>query len=872
MQRPFAPPDTKLQFTGDRPVRVVHVRLEFELNLGTRTLDGLATLTLAARRAQVASFVLDAVEMNIREVSLDGKAATFDYDGQTLRLRPPRPLDADAEIKVAVRYRCSPRRGLYFMGPDAGNPNRPLQCWTQGQDDDSRYYWPCIDAPIEKATTEVICTAPTGSFVLSNGDLHEQRDLPGGKTRWHYVLDFPHPSYLVTLVCGPFETIKDRAPATGVDTYYFVPPGREADGRRSFSRTPQMIDLFSKTIGVPYPHKRYSQIAVPDFIFGGMENTTATTLTDLCLLDERAALDHDVEALVSHELAHQWWGDLVTCREWSEAWLNEGFATYFEYIWREHIKGRDEADVDLLADAEGYFNEAGRYQRPVVCRQYDEPIHIFDAHLYEKGGRVLHMVRNLLGDEVFFGALKLYAERHGRRSVETRDLARAIEDASGRNVDELFDRWLSRPGHPELEASWQWDDDRKVGVLRVEQKQAISAEAPPFKFRTVVRFELDGQERDEPVVIDQALHAFELALPSRPTQVIFDPGDVILKSIKMEKPRALWQRQLQTARLGIDRVLAVAGISRLIEPDSVKALGGALRDDRFWAVRAAAARALGRMRRSDALDLLLATIDDPHPRVRRGVVAGLGEYRGDDRAAGALARLLEKGDPSYFVEAEAAHSLGKTRTPIALLLLPGVAARKSFQDMVRTRAIEGLGATGDERAVALVKAEWRVGGPFQPRRAVVSALAELGTGTAASREAREFIESCLLDPDFRVRGEAAAALARLGQGEAVPAIERALLAELDGRSKRRMKDAIRDLKEGGKPAEQLKKAQDELDRLRGETAQLRERLEKLEARVDHPRGPRGNGATGDEKTPAAKPKRPRPLSRRGQRPHRPVRR
>ncbi|HVR64122.1 MAG TPA: M1 family aminopeptidase [Polyangia bacterium] len=863
MQRPFAPPGTKLQFTGDRPVRMVHARLEFDLDLAARAFDGLATLTLAARREQVTSFALDAVEMEIREVTLDGKPVPFDHDGETLRVRPPQALAADAAFRLAVRYHASPRRGLYFIGPDAHHPNRPLQCWSQGQDDDSRFYWPCIDAPIEKMTTEVICTAPAGNFVLSNGDLTEQRDLPGGKTLWHYVLDFPHPAYLVTLVCGPFAAITDRAPATGVDTYYFVPPGREADGRRSFARTPQMIDLYSKTIGVPYPHRRYSQIAVPDFIFGGMENTTATTLTDLTLLDERAALDHDVEALVSHELAHQWWGDLVTCREWSEAWLNEGFATYFEYIWREHVKGRDEADVELLNDAEGYLNEAGRYQRPVVCRQYEEPIHIFDAHLYEKGGRVVHMIRHELGDELFFRSLRTYVERHGRGSVETRDLARAIEQVSGRNLDELFDRWIGRPGHPDIEAAWQWDDDRKVGVLRVEQKQAISPEAPPFKFRTLLRFEVDGQERDEPLAVSEALHAFEIRLPSRPTQVIFDPGDVILKSIKMEKSRALWQRQLQVGRLGIDRVLAATGIARLVEPETVKALGAALRGDTFWAVRAAAARALGRLRRADALDLLLATVGDPHPRVRRAVVAGLGDYRGDERAAAALAGLLEKGDPSYFVEAEAASSLGRTRAAAALRLLPAVAARPSFQDVIRTRAIEGLGATGDEKAVALIKAQLKPGGPFQPRRAAVSALAELSAGMPWAREARELIESCLLDADFRVRGEAAAALARLGQGEAVPAIERALGGEMDGRAKRRMKEAIRDLKEGGKPPEQLRKAQEELDRLRGETAQLRERLEKLETRV--------GGSASEPKSPP-KTKRPRPPARRRQRPHRPVRR
>jgi len=307
MPRSFAPPGTKTHFQGDRPVRVNHVRLELDLDLEGARLTGLARLRLSARRSQLAVFELDAVEMEIVEVSVDGQAAsTFDYDGERLRVPLAKPLADGTDFEVSVRYRCAPRRGLYFMGPDATHPDRPLQCWTQGQDDDSRYYWPCLDTPIEKATTEVICTAPAGNFVLSNGELRERVDLPDGKkTRWHYALDFPHPPYLVTLVCGPFVEIKDRARRTGVDVYYFVPPGREADGRRSFGRTPEMIDVFSQKIGIPYPHARYSQIAVPDFIFGGMENTSATTLTDLALLDERAALDHDVEGLVSHELTHQ---------------------------------------------------------------------------------------------------------------------------------------------------------------------------------------------------------------------------------------------------------------------------------------------------------------------------------------------------------------------------------------------------------------------------------------------------------------------------------------------------------------------------------------------------------------------------------------
>jgi aminopeptidase N len=878
MATPFAPPGTRTNFTADRSLRVVHARLEFDLDLPGKRLAGAATLTLAARRDQLAVFHLDAVEMEIESVALDGQPVAYDYDGQRLRVVCPRPYAQDAEFRAEIRYRCAPRRGLYFMGPDEGHPDRALQCWTQGQDDDSRYYWPCVDQPIEKFSSEVICTAPAGTFVLSNGDLHEQKDLPGrpARVRWHYVLDFPQPAYLLTLVCGPFAELKDRAPRTGVDTYYFASPGREADARRSFARTPEMIDFFSERIGVPYPHKRYSQIAVPDFIFGGMENTTATTLTDLALLDERAALDHDVEGLVSHELAHQWWGDLVTCREWSEGWLNEGFATYFEYVWREHAKGRDEADVELLADTEGYLAEAGRYQRPIVCRQYEEPIHLFDAHLYEKGGRVLHMLRHELGDALFWRALGHYARKHARGSVETRDLARALEEVSGRSFDEFLDRWIARPGHPELECAWEWDDDRKVGTLRLAQKQTVSTETPLFKFAALVRFEVEGVERDEPVAVSEATHSFEFKLAARPTQMVFDPGDVILKAVKMDKPRPLWRRQLEVARLGIDRMAAANALSALVEPASVEALSGALKRDRFWAVRAAAARALGRMRRDDAREALLTAFDDAHPKVRRAAAAALGEWRGDERVARALANRLQKGDASVFVEAETALALGRTRSPLAFDVLPAILRRPSFQDMVRTRAIEALGFTGDGKALPLIRAEWRTGGAgiFLARRAVVVAAAELCAGTAQARAAREFIEDCLHDPDFRVRGEASAALGRLGLAEAIPAIERVLAAELDGRARRRMNEAIRILRDGTRPGEQARQLRDEVDRLRGEQARLRERLEKIESRngASGPVPPAGGGAPpSGARAPALKTKRPRPVVRRRPR-HRPVRR
>ncbi len=245
MPRPFAGPGTRTHFVGDRPARLQHVRLDWELDLARKRLAGTATLTLIARRERLAALTFDAVELDVESVTVDGRAADFDNDGEKLRVVCPEPPADGAKLDVAIRYACQPRRGLYFIGPDAEHPARAVQCWTQGQDDDSRHYWPCIDHPIEKFTTEVICTAPAGNFVLSNGALRERAELPDGRVRWHYALEFPQPAYLVTLVAGPFVEIADRAPRTGIDVFYFVPAGREDDARRSFRRTPEMIDFFS---------------------------------------------------------------------------------------------------------------------------------------------------------------------------------------------------------------------------------------------------------------------------------------------------------------------------------------------------------------------------------------------------------------------------------------------------------------------------------------------------------------------------------------------------------------------------------------------------------------------------------------------------
>ena len=838
MSREFALPGTRPKFARDRVVDVEHVKLVLALDPPNKRVSGTAELTCAVLAADTRWVVLDAVELAIAAVRVDGAPTTFAADGAKLRidLGAPRPIGHRAVL--AIDYAATPRRGLYFVGPDAGYPDKPSQAWTQGQDEDSRHWFPCFDQPHEKATTELIVTVPRAWFALSNGELKADT-VEGDRRTLHYALDVPHSCYLVTLAAGELATLEHRW--RDVRLTYHVQRGREDDAERSLARTPTMMDVLSARFGVDYPYTSYAQVFVADFIFGGMENTTATTLTDVALLDARAAIDDDVDALVAHELAHQWFGDLVTCRDWSEGWLNEGFATYSEYLWREAHEGRDAADLELDDWLHTYFGEdSGRYRRPIACRHFEEPIDVFDHHLYDKGGRVLHMLRQVLGDASFTAVLRHYLTKHRHGSVETRDLARAVEDTTGRVLDWFFSQWvIDGAGHPELAVGVAWDPDTKLATITVEQKQKVEGKTPLFRLPVVLRFRTaagphGGDDVDVPVEIAEARHAFHVALPAEPTQAIFDPGGTLLASVECDKSVALWAAELAGATLGLDRIHAARALGGKGGARAEAALIAALGGDAFWAVRGAAATALGVTRTPGARDALVrAVVAEQHPKARRAIVRALGDFRGDERAIAALEPLVAGGDPSYYVEAEACLALGRTRAASAPRLLREAARRDSHADVIRAHAYKGLAEARDDAALPLLLDGSAWGKVSQGRRAAVAALAMLARGRRDrdARDAREAIERLLEDGDFRVQASAIEALAAIGDPAAVGALRKVIDRELDGRLRRRSKEVIRDLEEGRGRDEEVKKLRDEVDGLRGGLAKLRDQVEKLEAVV-----------------------------------------
>jgi aminopeptidase N len=837
MTREFAFPGTRARWAPDRVVDIQHLALEIDVDPANRSVAGTATLQVAVIAADTKAVELDAVELVIEAVTVNRLPARSRHDGRKLRIELPAPAAAGSELVIAVTYRGAPRRGLYFIAPDEGYPDKPVQVWSQGQDEDSRYWFPCFDAPNAKATSELRVTVPAHLFAVSNGALVSDRtDGTGAAARrtLHWQLDVPHSCYLITLAIGDFATIETRWRDTPV--VYYVERGREAAAERTLARTPQMLELFSRLFGVAYPYPRYAQVFVADFIFGGMENTSATTLTDTVLLDQRAALDYDVDSLVAHELAHQWFGDLVTCRDWGEGWLNEGFATYSEYLWREHHEGRDAADLELETWAEMYFGEdASRYRRTIATKHYEEPIDIFDHHLYDKASRVLHMLRGVVGDDAFWASLAHYLDKHRHGVVESRDLARAVEDATGKNLDWFFSQWiLDGAGHPELDVAIRWDAGQELATVTVEQTQKIEGKTPVFRIPTRVRFRVGDRDRDIAIELVDAKHVFHVPLDAEPSQAIFDPGRGVLAAVKVTKPEPMWIAELAGAELATDRSAAARALGKRGGPAAQRALGDALVGDAFWAVRGSAALGLAALRTPAARDRLVAALAvEPHPRARRMIARALGEFTHDPAAGAALAQLVERGDASYFVEAEAAQALGRTRTARAGELLRVAASRESFADVVRQYAYRGLAEARDDSALGLLGDAVSWGRITQGRRAATMALAALTRGRRdrEARDVRERIELLLGDRDFRVQAAAIEALAQIGDPAAIAGLRQMIDRELDGRLRRRGKEVIRDLEQATPAGEDLRRLRDELGELRALAGALRERLELIEAKA-----------------------------------------
>jgi aminopeptidase N len=379
-RKSFELPGAKPHYNPDRPGQVNHIFLDLKLDIPNKSFQGICKITLTPIRHDIKELTLDAVNLGIQSVLIKNISQPFDYNGEKLIINLLQTLPEE-KTEIEIHYQVNqPQRGLYFIEPDEHYPDKPVQVWTQGEDEDSRFWFPCFDYPGQLATSEIRVQIPKPLIAVSNGELIDLEDK-GTERIYHWSQKQIHPTYLMTLAVGNFAELTDHYQELPVT--YYVEKGREADGLRSMGKTPKMIEFFAEAFGYPYPFPKYAQVCVDDFIFGGMENTSTTLLTDRCLLDERAALDNrNTESLVAHELAHQWFGDLVVIKHWSHAWIKEGMASYSEVLWTAMEYGSSDAAYYMLGETRNYLEEDySRYRRPIVTNIYREAIELYDRHL-----------------------------------------------------------------------------------------------------------------------------------------------------------------------------------------------------------------------------------------------------------------------------------------------------------------------------------------------------------------------------------------------------------------------------------------------------------------------------------------------------------
>ena len=828
----FLLPDAKPQWNPSRDIILTHVYLDLDVQLEAKKLAGKAQISFSSIKKDLQSIFLDCCELQIERVTSEsGQALKFRQNDRGVKIHLADSMGRDQSSAINLDYQVEdPRLGLYFTGPDEDYPDKLWQVWSQGQDEDNKYWFPCVDHPREKVTSEIRVKVDKPYVVVSNGVLKDRYEDNDQRLVYHWSMERPHSIYLISLAIGAFNELLDCF--EDIPLSFFVPEGREEEGQRSFEKTADIIRFFSEKTKIRYPYPQYSQVIAQDFIFGGMENTTATTLTEMTLHDERAHLDFTSEYLVAHELAHQWFGDLVTSKSWSHSWLHEGFATYFDLLYTEHARGEDEFYYRLLENRETYFEEHdSKYKRSIITNVYSQPIDLFDMHLYPGSATRLHMLRRILGEEEWWEIINLFLKKHRDSVVETVDFLRCIEEVSGDSYDWFFDQWFFKPGFPLLECSFEYQDKEKTLVFHLKQNQDDEKGQPVFCFPLLVRLLDDqGVKQDVRLQVEEQEHHFYIPADEEPFMVLVDPEDTILKRMKWKVDSGKLYNQIKKAENVLKRIEAAAELAKVGSREAVAALEEAMHQDPFWGVSARAAKALGEIFTEKAMQALIGGLNILHPKARRAVVKALGNFK-EEQAFKALKPLAEK-DPSYFVEAEAVHAMARTKIEGAFAVLEIALGKDSFNEVIRCKALEGFGELDDDLALPILYDHSLYGKPEMVRAQALRTLGMMGKSRPTNREILEKIGDAFQPPSgprsFRAKMAAIQALESLNRGEAIPILKRVAETELDGRLARNARMAIRKIEKGKDKGEAIQKLEKRLDEFAEDNKKLKDRLDKLE--------------------------------------------
>ncbi len=829
-----------------RSYDVLHYTLEIAFDLPARHIAGTVHIRMKSLQPALRLVTLHCGDLDVKRVTdPQGRELTFKHDVDRLVVSLAEPVAPDAETTVSVTYEGSPRKGIYWVVPDAAYPNRPAHAYTQGEPEETRSWLPCWDYPNDKATSEVFATVGAGLMALSNGNLVEVKAGDNGARTFHWMEAVPHASYLISIAVGDYEEFD--LDSDGLKIVVYAPKGLadRAAIDRSFKNTADMIHFYSEKIGVPYPYEKYGQVLVQQFRWSGMENISLTTLTADTLMDEGTATESRSDWLVAHELAHQWWGDLLTCRDWSHIWLNEGFASYFEALYTEHHFSEDEflwEMNDTLGSAT--WEDSDRYRRPIVCATYAEAEDLFDSTTYSKGAWVLHMLRSMLGDEVFWKAIHLYCDRNREKMVGTDDLQAAFGEASGQDLGWFWDQWVNKGGFPDFKVDWSWDEANKCVRLHVKQTQGLNDFTPLFRCPLDVALCLEKERKTVHLSCDQQDATWMLPCEAKPATVLFDVGHRIAKRLDFGKSKEEWIWTLANVEDPVERLRALRGLKDAFaagDAGAIDAIAKVFASDKLYKLRQIACDVMAETKTGKAEELLLGAAKDADARVRHSVTNGMGNF-GDEKALAALKDALAN-DAVSDIRASALDGLVKNHAKDAWETVVAGLATASHHDAVARQAVSGIADLGRPDSLEFVMNLAQYGSSPWVRDTAIRCLGRVGKGNP---EVTAYLVK-VLEGDL-VHGARRAAFDVLNDwsaAEARPVLEKMIASEPDARFRRDARTFWRRLHEGD-PAKQAEKkradaAQKERDAIaresegkqkRAEAEQLRAQAEQLRKEAD----------------------------------------
>ncbi|BBO36585.1 M1 family aminopeptidase [Lacipirellula parvula] len=636
-------------YAPDRQVDVEHIKLDLTPDFDKRTIAGTATIRFAPISKPAKSLRLDAHRLDVSAVRSKHGVSSFSSDDESLTIVFEAPIAVGEQAEVEIDYSAEPVEGLYFRTAAMGLPKGDDHLWTQGEPHEARHWFPCFDYSNERASSEIICHVPEEMTVVSNGKLVGETKEDGGKKSVHWLQEKPHVSYLVCLIAG--NLAKLEAKHRDVPLGFYTQPSKAKHAEFAFRDTPAIMAFYEDEIGVPYPWDKYDQATCADYHWGGMENTTITTLTQRTIYSDATENIRSSRSLDAHEMAHQWFGDYITCKDWSNLWLNEGFATYYALLYEGHKEGQDAFQYGLYLDARDDIGPHSKDLRPIVYRDYNVPRDQFDFRAYPKGSWVLHMLRSQFGDELYRKAIKTYLERHALGEVVTDDLRQVFEELSGKPLDRFFDQWVYHGGQPQLKVTYKWLPEEKLAHVTVEQTQEASDKVLLFEIDTLLRFIVDGKEYDQEIRVDRKKQDFYMTLPAEPQVVRFDPEYTLLANVDFDKSDKMLEAQLANAEDAIGRILACDELADVKTQAAVAALKKAFNEDEFFGVRCAAATSLRKIRTEEAVAALLDSTKQDDARVRRQVVEELGKCYRDDAVKQLLNVIETEKNPAIVATA-----------------------------------------------------------------------------------------------------------------------------------------------------------------------------------------------------------------------------